>query len=70
MDQGRCAKTSRSSYWSRETKNKRCSSCILTTKRVTQTNYNDKEIVTKMEIIRRRGESNSHTQNIDDYIHA
>jgi len=39
---GRCAKTKRSSYWSCETKNKRCGNCILTTKRVTQTNYYDK----------------------------
>ncbi len=39
---GRCAKTEPSSYWSCETKNKRCGSCILTTKCVTQTNYYDK----------------------------
>ena len=38
---GRCAKTEPSSYGSCETKNKRCGSCILTTKRVTQTNYYD-----------------------------
>ncbi len=38
---GRCAKTERSSYGSCETENKRCGSCILTTKRVTQTNYYD-----------------------------
>ncbi len=31
-----------SSYGSCETRNKRCGSCILTTKRVTQTNYYDK----------------------------
>jgi hypothetical protein len=37
----RCAKTEPSSYGSCETKNKRCGSCILTTKRVTQTNYYD-----------------------------
>ncbi len=36
---GRCAKTELSSYWSCETKNKRCGSCILTTKRVTQTKW-------------------------------
>ena len=38
---GRCAKTEPSSYGSCETENKRCGSCILTTKRVTQTNYYD-----------------------------
>jgi len=38
---GRCAKTELSSYGSCETENKRCGSCILTTKRVTQTNYYD-----------------------------
>ncbi len=38
---GRYAKTERSSYGSCETKNKLCGSCILTTKRVTQTNYYD-----------------------------
>ncbi len=38
---GRCAKTELSSYGLCETENKRCSSCILTTKSVTQTNYYD-----------------------------
>ncbi len=38
---GRCAETELSSYWSCETTNKQCGSCILTTKRVTQTNYYD-----------------------------
>jgi hypothetical protein len=38
---GRCAKTELSSYGSCETENKQCGSCILTTKRVTQTNYYD-----------------------------
>ncbi len=38
---GRCAKTKPSSYGSYEIKNKRCGSCILTTERVTQTNYYD-----------------------------
>jgi len=38
---GRCAKTTRSSYWSCETKNKLYGSCILMTKLVTQTNYYD-----------------------------
>jgi len=36
---GRCAKTEPSSYGSCETKKKRCGSCILTTKRGSQTNY-------------------------------
>jgi len=31
----RCAESEQSSYWSSETENKRCGSCILTTKRVT-----------------------------------
>jgi hypothetical protein len=38
---GRFAKTEPSSYGSCETENKRCGSSILTTKRVTQTNYYD-----------------------------
>ncbi len=38
---GRCAKTEPSSYGLCETKNKWCNGCILTTKRVTQTNYYD-----------------------------
>ncbi len=38
---GRCAKTDPNSYGLCETKNKRCGSCILMTKRVTQTNYYD-----------------------------
>jgi hypothetical protein len=37
----RCSKTWPSSYGLCETKNKQCSSCILTTKLVTQTNYYD-----------------------------
>jgi len=40
---GRCAKRTQSSYWLRETRNKWCSSCILTTKLVTQTNYYNKK---------------------------
>jgi len=36
---GRCAKTEQSSYGLCETENKRCSSCILTIKHVTMTNY-------------------------------
>jgi len=39
---GRCAKTEPSSYGFCETKNKWCGSCILTTKPVTTTNYNNK----------------------------
>ncbi len=42
---GRCANSEPSSYGLCETKNKRCGSCILTTKPVTQTNYYNKIIV-------------------------
>ncbi len=38
---GGCAETEPSSYGSCETKNKRCGSCILIIKLVTQTNYYD-----------------------------
>ena len=38
---GRCAKTMLSSYWLCEIRNKLCSSCMLMTKHVTQTNYYD-----------------------------
>jgi hypothetical protein len=37
----RCVKTWQSSYGSCETENKQCSSCILTTKLLTQANYYD-----------------------------
>jgi len=43
--EGRCAKNTQSSYWLCKTKNTRCGSCILTTKRVTQTNYYNTFIV-------------------------
>ena len=39
---GRCAKTEPNSYWLCETKNKRCGSRILTTKRVTRTKTKQK----------------------------
>jgi hypothetical protein len=34
-----------SSYGLYETRNKQCGSCILTTKRVTRTNYYDKNLI-------------------------
>ncbi len=50
---GRCAKTTRSSYWSWETENKLCGSCILTTKRVIQTNYYDIITIGVLKLIRK-----------------
>jgi len=50
---GRCAKTTWSSYWSWEAENKRCGSCILTTKREIQTNYYDIIKIGVLKLIRK-----------------
>jgi len=62
---GRCAKTELSSYGSCETENKWCGTCILTTKRVTQTNYYDNSYSDSDPSFTRMKKGNTYFETLD-----